>query len=227
MKFFYTILASTTLSLNLSAQTVPVSIPPTGAETATLTAPATKPEPLTMPKELLEKVKKENDEAVKRIAEIDATVYPIQEDIAQKLFGLRVGEYTFLRMQTQAPQVASQYFEKLKNSDSNSFEGMAVYFDETFEALQAGEFWVGREGGLVQEDVSLFKELQAKVLVEQAKRLDGEKLNRMMAEREILLTKLKTSQPLFKYFSERRQWWRNHPDYESVVKKDNVVVSPE
>jgi hypothetical protein len=166
------------------------------------------------------KIKKENDEAIKRITEIENAVFPVQEETAQKLFGLQKGVFTFLRMQSQTPQSAAQFFEKQKNIDRDTFEGVASYFDETFQALQAGEYWVGREGSLVNDDAALFTELQGKVMDEIRKRPDGEKIVQMLAERDMLMNKLKTSKPLYKYFSERRMWWKSYPEYETVVKED-------
>ncbi len=188
---------------------------------ATVSPPApSKPAPPPQPQKIMLQIKKDNEEALKRIQEIENTVYPIQEETAQKLFGLQKGEYTFLRMQSETPQSAAQFFEKQKNIDRDSFAGVASYFDETFEALQAGEYWVGREGSLVNDDSALFGELQGKVMEEMQKRPDGQKLVQMLAERDMLMNKLKTSKPLYKYFSERRMWWKSYPEYETVVKEE-------
>jgi hypothetical protein len=172
------------------------------------------------PEETAAKIKKENEDALKRIKEIEGIVFPVQEEEAQKLFGLQKGEYTFLRMQAETPESATQFFEKQKSVDRESFKGVALYFDETYTALQAGDYWVGREGSLVRDDSALYAELQDKVMSEIRSRPDGEKIVNMLAERDTLLSKLKTSKPLYKYLSERRLWWKNHPEYEEVVKED-------
>lgn len=188
--------------------------------------PEAKEEKVLMPKELVEKIKLENEQAVKRIDEIEKAVYPIQEELAQKFFGLEKGEYTFLRKQAQTPQTGVQYFEKLKNLESDSLDTIADYFDEAFSALEAGDYWVGREQTLIRDDAALFAELQNKVVAEMAKRPDGEKLTKMLSERETLLGKLKTSLPLYRYFSERRMWWDNHPGYQKAVSEDAVPAVP-
>jgi hypothetical protein len=197
----------------------------TGSNNGQFSAPAKPPvakaaAPAT-PQEVVTKIKKENEQAVLRIAEIEKFIYPLQEQTAQKIFGLQSGEYTFLRMQAQTPQSATQFFDKLKNTDRSSFGGIVSYFDEAYDALQKGDYWVGREGSLVSDDSALFAELEEKVLEEIRKRPDGDKVIGMIAERDLLLKKLKTSKPLYSYFNDRRLWWKSYPEYEAIVKEES------
>ncbi|NJK91781.1 MAG: hypothetical protein HC904_08145 [Blastochloris sp.] len=214
--------------IKLSAQ---VGSSPEAGAGGSFSAPAAPAEerPKTPPKpqEMIAKIKKENSEAIARIKEIEAFVYPIQEEEAQKTFGLEKGEFTFLRMQTEVPQSASEYFQKRQSIDRDSMDGIVAFFDETYEALQAGELWVGREGGLVNEDSALYNELLTKVMEGIQKRADGEKIIKMLAERDMLLAKLKTSKPLYKYFSERRLWWKSYPDYEQTIRVNQGVKAQE
>lgn len=174
----------------------------------------------TRPEEMIKKIREENEQAYARILEIEAIIYPAQDEAVVKLFGLQKGEFDFLRMQSESPKSANDYFRKQQRMDRGDMTGIAAYFDEMYEAIQAKEYWIGRESSLVGDDGALFNELKGKVMEELAKTPDGQKVLAMITERDMLIGKLKTSQPLYKYFSERRLWWKSYPEYETVVKED-------
>ncbi|MDX6767490.1 MAG: hypothetical protein SFU85_11955 [Candidatus Methylacidiphilales bacterium] len=165
------------------------------------------------------KESEKNDKA--RIREIEGIVFPVQDEIAQKLFYFNPGEFSFLRMQSEAGRSLSRFFEAQARIDQDSWAGVADAFDVAYEALKGGQLWVGREASLVGEDSALFGELSAKVNEAMAQRPDGAKLLAMIDERNKLLAKLKTSAPMMKYLGERRQWWQNYPGYIKAVEEES------
>ncbi len=175
-----------------------------------------------MANELVKRVKKENDDAAKRISEIDKIVNPIMEETAVKLYGIKPEEFRFLRMQAQS-QAPSAYFTKQRRADAGSIEGIVDYFDEAYQALQAQEFWFGREESLVPQDAQLYESMKADVLGSIATRSDGAKILDMLNERAQLEAKLNSNLPLYTYLSQRREWWKYYPDYKRAVEGDSKV----
>lgn len=168
-------------------------------------------------RELLKKLNEENAKNEKRILEIEGILFPYEDRLAQELFFLSPGEFTFLRKQTEAAQVANQFFQAQSRLDRSTWDGVSLFFDLAYDALQAGYLWVGRENELVAQDAQLFNDLQTKVQEEMARRPEGAEMLKLARERQELLTKMKSSGPLLKYLTERRQWWKSYPDYEATV----------
>jgi hypothetical protein len=167
-----------------------------------------------------ELVKQMNEEAAKdeaRIKEIEALLFPYEDKIAQELFFMTAGEYTFLRRQANSSRTAAQYFQAQQQIDRSSWDGVSFFFDTAYDAVRAGYLWVGREQGLVNEDVQLFNDIRTKVQEEMRKRPDGQEMLKLAAERDQLVGKSRASAPLLKYFNERRQWWKSYPDYEATI----------
>lgn len=167
-----------------------------------------------------ELVKQMNEEARKdkaRIKEIEALLFPYEDKIAQELFFMTAGEYTFLRRQADGSRTAAQYFQAQQQIDRSSWDGVSFFFDTAYDAVRAGYLWVGREQGLVNEDVQLFNDIRTKVQEEMRKRPDGQEMLKLAAERDQLVGKSRASAPLLKYFNERRQWWKSYPDYEATI----------
>ncbi|MDD5261659.1 MAG: hypothetical protein PHD76_07385 [Methylacidiphilales bacterium] len=177
-----------------------------------------------MASELVKRVKKENDDAAKRISEIDKIVNPIMEETAVKLYGIKPEEFRFLRMQSQS-QAPSTFFSKQRRLDTSSIDGIVQYFDDAYQALQAQEFWFGREETLVPQDAQLYETMKADVLGSIASRPDGSKILDMLNERAQLEAKLNSNLPLYTYLSQRREWWKYYPDYKKAVESDSKVKS--
>jgi hypothetical protein len=169
--------------------------------------------------ELVKKIEKEREEAIARIEVIDKKVNPVLEDTAKKTFGIEKDEYAVLKMQSESRRSAS-FFSRQRNLDRNDVQGILEYFDGAYAALQSGDYWYGEEERLVQEDASLFGTLQAEVLKNVQARPDGAEILAMIEERKQLVAKLGTSQPLYRYLTERRQWWTSYPEYMEALKTD-------
>jgi hypothetical protein len=174
--------------------------------------------------ELVKKIEKERETAIARIAEIDKKVNPILEETAKKTFGIEKEEYAVLKMQSESRRSAS-FFSRQRNLDRNDLGAILDYFDGAYAALQSGDYWYGEEERLVQEDASLFGTLQAEVLKNVQTRPDGAEILAMIEERKQLVSKLGTSQPLYRYLTERRQWWTSYPEYVESLKTDVEAAS--
>jgi hypothetical protein len=168
-------------------------------------------------KELLDQLNAEDKKNRDRIKEIEAILFPYEDKIAVELFFFTPGEYGFLRRQTEGARSATQFFEAQSRIDRSSWDGVSFFFDLAYDSLRAGYLWVGREQALITEDTKLYNDIRSKVQEEMRKRPDGEAILKLSAERDALLSKAKTSEPLLKYFNERRQWWKSYPDYESTL----------
>jgi hypothetical protein len=94
---------------------------------------------------------------------------------------------------------------------------VSFFFDTAYDALRAGYLWVGREQELINADIELFNDIRAKVREEMRKRPDGQEMLKLAAERDQLLGKSRASEPLLKYFNERRLWWKSYQDYEATI----------
>ena len=193
------------------------------AQTAAPTAPAaaaeqTKAAPV-RPEDLTRRVRKENEDAVKRMEAIDKIIEPVMTEEAVKLYGIKPEEFKFLRMQSESQQTSS-FLNKQRRMDAGTVEGLVQYFDEAYRALKGGEFWYGREESLVPKDAELYATMKGEVMAAIAKRPDGAKILELIHEREALTSKMKSSMPLFNYLSERREWWKFYPDYKKAVEDD-------
>jgi hypothetical protein len=167
-----------------------------------------------------ELIKRMNEEAAKdkaRIKEIEALLFPYEDKIAQELFFMAPGEYTFLRRQADQARTAAQYFQAQQQIDRSSWDGVSFFFDTAYDALRAGYLWVGREQELINADIELFNDIRAKVQEEMRKRPNGQEMLKLAAERDQLLGKSRASEPLLKYFNERRLWWKSYQDYEATI----------
>lgn len=176
--------------------------------------------------ELVKKVQEQNDKATKRILEIDAYVNPILGDTANKLYGIKPEEFLFLMKQSLSKR-APAVFRKQRSADNQTPEGILDYFDKAYAAIQAKEYWYGREESLVPQDAALYQMMKTDVLAAIAKRPDGDKLQSMLAERDDLLARLNTNLPLFNYLQERREWWKTYPDYMKAVEQESQGIDAE
>lgn len=168
-------------------------------------------------RELLKQLNEQARKDQERIREIEGILFPYEDKVAVEVFFFAPGEYTFLRKQSEGARTATQFFQAQTQIDRSSWDGVSLFFDMAYDAMRAGYLWVGREQGLINEDVQLFNELRTKVQEEIRKRPEGAEMMKLAQEREQLLAKAKTSAPLLKYFNERRQWWKGYPDYEAVI----------
>ncbi|MDR1303927.1 MAG: hypothetical protein LBK76_01770 [Verrucomicrobiales bacterium] len=176
--------------------------------------------------ELVKKVQEQNDKATKRILEIDAYVNPILGETANRLYGIKPEEYLFLMKQSLSRR-SPAVFRKQRSADNQTPEGILEYFDKAYAAIQASEFWYGREESLVPLDSALYQMMKTDVLAAIAKRADGEKIQAMLTERETLLSRLNTNLPLFDYLQERREWWKTYPDYMKAVEQESRGIDAE
>lgn len=174
--------------------------------------------------ELAKKIEKDREKALARIGEIDKKVNPILEETAKKTFGIEKEEYAVLKMQSESRRSAS-FFSRQRNLDRNDVDAILDYFDGAYAALQSGDYWYGEEERLVQEDASLFGTLQTEVLKNVQMRADGAEILAMIEERKQLVSKLGASQPLYRYLTERRQWWTSYPEYLESLKTDVETAS--
>jgi hypothetical protein len=176
--------------------------------------------------ELVKKVQEQNDKATKRILEIDAYVNPILGETANKLYGIRPEEFLFLMKQSLSKR-APAVFRKQRTADNQTPEGILDYFDKAYAAIQAREYWYGREESLVPQDAALYQMMKTDVLAAIAKRPDGDKIQGMLSERDMLLSRLNTNLPLFNYLQERREWWKTYPDYMKAVEQESQGIDSE
>jgi len=123
-----------------------------------------------------------------------------------------------LRMQAESK--STDFFNRQRRLDRTNIEGVVAYFDEAYSSISSGQFWFGREESLVPEDSALFEKMKQDVLAAVAKRPEGSKILDMLTERDTLKSKLNENLPLYKYLSERREWWRFYPEYMTQVKSD-------
>lgn len=160
------------------------------------------------------------NEILKRIREIHAVVEKAFADQAPKLFGISKEEYIFLSRQAQVQsETLSKFFEVGRSRGLNTIEEASLYFDNAFQALQAGEYWFGREESLVEKDRSLHSSMDQAIAVELAKTEEGMKILDLRKEKQQLLSELKDQQPIYEYLLERRRWWRYYPDYEKLTNR--------
>jgi len=183
------------------------------------TPPAAKPKQPANAGQMLTQMREEETRAKARIREIESIVFPIQDEIAQKQFFFGQGEFAFLRMQTESGKTSAKFFEAQARIDQDSWAGVADAFDIAYEALREGKLWVGREQSLIAEDAALFADLNAKVMAAIQSRPDGAKIMAMIEERDRLMNQSKSSAPMLKYLSERRQWWKGYPEYMQAVQQ--------
>jgi hypothetical protein len=222
-------LCGTLLSaVSLHSQEAGSEANPPAAETPAASTAAPAPPPTKAPantQQLLESMLKEETAAKARIKEIEAIVFPIQDEIAQKQFFFSPGEYAFLRMQSETASSTAKFFEAQRRIDQDSWEGVADAFDIAYEAIRQGQLWVGREQSLVAEDAALYSDLKSKVTAAIQQRPDGKKIMALIEERDQLLNRTKASGPMLKYLSERRQWWERYPEYMQTV-RDQATNKP-
>jgi hypothetical protein len=176
--------------------------------------------------ELVKKVQEQNEKATKRILEIDSYVNPILGETANKLYGVKSEEFLFLMKQSLSRR-APAVFRKQRSADTQTPEGILDYFDKAYSAIQAKEFWYGREESLVPQDAALYQMMKTDVLAAISKRLDGDKIQSMLTERDTLLSRLNTNLPLFNYLQERREWWKTYPDYMKAVEQESQGIDAE
>ena len=176
--------------------------------------------------ELVKKVQVQNENAKKRILEIDAYVNPILGEVAAELYGIKPEEFLFLMKQSQSRRSAG-VFRKQRAADTQTPEGILEYFDKAYAAIRAKEYWYGREESLVPQDAALYQTMKTDVLAAIAKRPDGVKIQEMLTERETLLSRLNANLPLFNYLVERREWWKTYPDYMQAVQEESQGVNTE
>lgn len=169
--------------------------------------------------QMLAKMQEDETKAKARIKEIESIVFPIQDEIAQKQFFFKQGEFAFIRMQTEAGKSLSRFFDAQTRIDQDSWAGVADAFDVAYQALRAGNLWVGREQSLISEDAALFTDLNAKVLAAIRERPDGAKIMAMIEERDRLMNETRAAGPMLKYLAERRLWWESYPEYMQAVQK--------
>jgi hypothetical protein len=200
----------------------PASVPPAAAADA---AVPSKTKPPSNAQQMLENLLKEETQAKARIKEIEAIVFPIQDEIAQKQFFFSPGEYAFLRMQSETSGTSGKFFEAQRRIDQDSWAGVADAFDIAYEAIRQGQLWVGREQSLLAEDAALYGDLKSKVTAAIQQRPDGAKIMDLINERDQLLNRAKASGPMLKYLSERRQWWERYPEYMQTV-RDQAASKP-
>jgi len=157
-------------------------------------------------------------EIIERIREIDAVVSKAFAEQAPKLFGITPEEFDFLRRQAEVESSAlTDYFKANRRSGLNTIEEADMYFDNAYQALQAGEFWFGREESLLEKDKSLYNSMAQAIAVELAKTEEGMKILDLRSEKQELISELKDQQPIYEYLLERRRWWRYYPDYEALL----------
>jgi hypothetical protein len=176
--------------------------------------------------ELVKKVQEQNEKATKRILEIDSYVNPILGETANKLYGVKSEEFLFLMKQSLSRR-SPAVFRKQRSADTQTPEGILDYFDKAHAAIQAKEFWYGREESLVPQDAALYQMMKTDVLAAISKRPDGDKIQSMLTERDTLLSRLNTNLPLFNYLQERREWWKTYPDYMKAVEQESQGIDAE
>jgi|GEM_PF-877702 len=224
----------TTLAVLLLFGLVPLAgqDTPAGTEPAPAPAPDAGAQPeapevkASNARELLEKLNAEAKRDAERIKEIESILFPYEDKVAMELFFMASGEYAFLRRQSESARTAGRFFQAQQQIDRSSWDGVSIFFDTAYDAMRSGYLWVGREQGLINEDVQLFNDLRTKVQEEMAKRPDGQAMLKLAQERDALLGKSRASAPLLKYFNERRQWWKGYPDYEATVKESVGLPAP-
>lgn len=194
-----------------------------------LTADAKTAEPKTTvsnAQQLLAQFNRQAEKDRARIKEIEGILFPYEDKLAVEIFFMAPGEYNFLRHQAEAARIAGRFFQAQQQIDRSSWDGVSIFFDTAYDSMRSGYLWVGREQSLINEDVQLFNDLRNKVQEEMRNRPDGATMLKLAQERDQLLGKARASAPLLKYFSERRQWWKNYPDYEATIKQSAGATAP-
>lgn len=162
---------------------------------------------------MVKEAQKEQASIQARVAEIDEKLDPILESIAKEKFFLEPAEFQFLRKQKESPKAAADFFKKQERVFEESIQDIDDYLDIAYDQIRRGNLMFGKESELIKQDAKLFSFMESKIHEEIAVREDGKELMDLIEERERLRKKRVELGPVADYLTERREWWKNHPDY--------------